>query len=81
MRRMFDFQCEEGHTHEAFVDSEVRNKSCLECGKDAVRLVSGPQVQLEGITGAFPGAYYAWNRKRAEKYAQERKKNAGANEG
>jgi hypothetical protein len=31
--------------------------------------------KLEGITGQFPTAYDAWERKRAEKLAVERKQN------
>lgn len=74
MRRFFDFQCDDGHTHEAFVDSETRVIQCPECGKDARRLISTPAVRLEGCTGDFPGEAMKWERKRAEKLQQERKR-------
>lgn len=74
-RRLFDFVCSEGHTTERFVDSEVRLSTC-DCGKASNRIVSAPNVRLEGITGAFPGAYDKWARVRAEKQKEERKKNA-----
>lgn len=74
MKRMFDFQCDEGHIHEAFVDSEIRSNPCPECGKPAARLISTPMVKLEGTSGAFPGEAMKWERKRAEKLTQERKR-------
>jgi hypothetical protein len=33
-------------------------------------------VKLEGVTGDYPTAYDAWDRKRTEKLKQEQKKNA-----
>jgi hypothetical protein len=33
-------------------------------------------MKLEGWTGSFPTAYDAWERKRSEKLAQEKKSNA-----
>ena len=73
MKVIFDFKCDNGHIHEAFVDSKVREQPCPECGQTSYRLISTPQVMLEGTTGAFPGAAMQWERKRAEKLAQERK--------
>lgn len=76
MRRMFDFVCTENHKFEAFVDDSVREHKCPHCNSDAIRVVSAPTMKLEGFTGAFPSAYDAWSRKRAEKLAQERKANS-----
>lgn len=76
MKRMFDFLCDEYHESEAFVDSEVRTIKCPVCGKDSHRLVSAPQIKLEGFTGAFPDAYDKWARNRAEKLKQEQKRNS-----
>jgi len=73
MRRMFEFVCEDGHISEAFVDDSVRELSCRACAKKATRIVSAVNMKLEGISGAFPSAYDAWERKRSEKLAQERK--------
>lgn len=73
-RRMFDFLCEQGHENEALVDTEVFEITCRVCEDVAKRTVSAPRTYLEPFSGAFPGAYHAWNRKRAEKMAQERKK-------
>lgn len=73
-RRMFDFLCEQGHTTESLVDTEEFKSTCKVCGKEAKRLISAPRAYLEPFSGAFPGAYHAWNRKRAEKMAHDRKK-------
>jgi hypothetical protein len=70
---MFEFVCEDGHISEAFVDEDCRELACRACGKHSTRIVSSVRSNLEGITGAFPGAYDAWERKRSEKLAQERK--------
>ena len=60
MRRMFEFVCEDGHISEALVDETVRELACRACGKHSTRIVSSVRCNLEGITGAFPGAYDAW---------------------
>lgn len=74
MRRFYEFQCPHGHVSEAFTESENRTIQCKECDETAERIISMPRVKLEGITGDFPGAYHAWERKRNEKIAQDRKK-------
>lgn len=76
MRRIFEFVCTEGHGFEAFVDDTVRDTTCPHCGSQASRIVSAPQMKLEGFSGAFPTAYDAWSKKRAEKLKQEQKANA-----
>jgi len=80
MKRIFEFQCSAGHITESFVDDSVRSAPCKECGEDAIRIVSAGTVKLEGITGAFPGAYSRWERVRAEKIKQERKQAASHGE-
>lgn len=76
MKRMFDFLCDFGHESERLVDDSVRTIDCPICGKEAHRLVSSPQVKLEGFTGAFPDAYDRWAKVRAEKLHQEQKRNS-----
>jgi hypothetical protein len=77
---MFEFACEDGHFFEKLVDDSVRSVKCIHCDTNATRLVSAPSVKLEGITGAFPGAYSKWERVRAEKMQQERKQAAAHGE-
>ena len=76
MKRIFEFVCEDGHISEALVDSEIRDIPCKVCGKEATRIISMPQVKLDGCSGDFPSAYDAWSKKRSEKLTQERKKNS-----
>jgi hypothetical protein len=80
MKRIYEFQCDEGHYHEAYVDSELRSNPCPECGKPATRLISTPMVKLDGTSGAFPGEAMKWERKRAEKLAQEQRRSASHGE-
>ena len=75
-RRIFEFVCNNGHRTEALVDTEVHVTPCKECGSEAMRVMSAPTMKLEGWTGSFPTAYDAWERKRSEKLAQERKQNS-----
>jgi hypothetical protein len=74
--RFFDFLCENSHKTEALVKDDVYTTSCKVCSAEAQRTVSAPMMKLEGITGSFPSAYDAWERKRAEKLVQERKQNS-----
>lgn len=82
MRRIFEFACDQGHVTERYVDEQVMCIQCPHCKYLAVanRIVSAPQIKLEGITGSFPGAYDRWERVRAEKLQQERKRNASHGE-
>ena len=76
MRRIFEFVCSQEHKFEALVDDSVRTTTCPHCSSEANRIVSAPTMKLEAFSGAFPTAYEAWNRKRAEKLKQEQKANA-----
>ena len=74
--RMFEFFCANSHRTEALVDPDTQHLLCRECGAEATKVISAPTMKLEGWTGSFPSAYDAWDRKRAEKLAIERKQNA-----
>jgi len=80
MRRIFEFLCPDGHLTEQYIDDSLREAPCSACGKESKRIVSTPRVRLEGISGDFPGAYDRWERVRAEKLAQEKKKAANNGE-
>lgn len=73
MRRLFEFRCENGHTVERLEREEVRWVSCAECEALAERIISAPRIGLDPISGHFPGATMAWEKRREEKMAQERK--------
>jgi putative FmdB family regulatory protein len=72
--RVFDYKCQSGHVSEHFVkDANVNSVLCPTCGANAERQIPAPQPKLEGLTGAFPGAASAWERKRYERMKYERK--------
>ena len=71
--RVFDFRCPAGHVNEMFVESDVHSMQCVTCGKIAQRMLAAPRAQLEGITGSFPGAAMAWEKRRESHMAKERK--------
>lgn len=73
MKRIFEFLCTNSHITDQLVDDVIRTAPCRECGAEATRQISTPRINLEGITGAFPGAADKWVKKRAEKLKQEQK--------
>ena len=82
MARLYhDFLCTnevEPHIFEKFTDKEKNpNPVCPHCGElSNWVLVSAPTINLDGCSGDFPGAADRWIKVRAEKMAQERKKNS-----
>jgi hypothetical protein len=70
--RVFDFLCPRGHRVERFVDADIVENQC-ECGALGVRQISAPRAQLEGFSGAFPGAADKWEKNRESHMRKERK--------
>jgi hypothetical protein len=81
MKRIFDFQCAKGHIEEKYIDDSVTVIQCIHCGNDATRLISAPNISLEGITGDFPGAAMKWEQKRESHIKWERKMGISTTEG
>jgi hypothetical protein len=73
---VYDFLCKNGHRDEYFVSADTTKRICDRCGAVGERVVSAPRAALDPISGDFPGATMAWERKREEKMAQERKNKA-----
>ena len=71
--RVFDFQCVDGHRNEMFVEADTLSMQCVTCGKIAQRMIAAPRCQLEGITGAFPGAALKWEANRESHMRKEQK--------
>lgn len=74
-RRIFEFQCVDGHVSEALVYPETTEIHCRTCGEAAHRMISPVRSKLEGITGAFPGAADRWAKvhEEATRIARKRK--------
>ena len=47
------------------------------CQSIATRIISAPNIMLEGVTGDFPTAADAWVRKREQKTRLANKRNEG----
>lgn len=74
-RRLFEFRCENSHITERFVDETVKSVECSECNTPAEKILSACGIYLEPFSGLHPSAYDRWDRVRAEKLAQEKKRN------
>ena len=76
MKILFNFLCRDcKNTFEKYTEY-TQVTECSSCGGQADKLITAPTVKLEGISGAFPGAYYQFEKKHIEKLKQERKQNA-----
>ncbi len=73
MRRIFEFRCAKDHITEKYVDDEVKVVQCPHCGNDASRIISATRSNLDPISGDFPGAAMAWEKRRESHIAWERK--------
>ena len=74
MRVLNDYKCDSCHRMtEQYIDSSIENIEC-ECGGVAMRVIGMPRVQLEGISGDFPGAHAKWANIREQNLRVQRKK-------
>lgn len=74
MRVLNDYRCADGHEAEYFVDSHITHVECSTCGKNAAKVLRAPRVNLDPISGDFPGATMKWARDRESHMKMERKK-------
>ena len=72
MKRMYEFACQNGHRTEKLADYEAVNVQC-ECGSVSHRIISAPNIKLEGWSGHFPTSAHQFDRKHREKLAAELK--------
>lgn len=76
MKKLFEFQCRDcKEIYEEYTEYKLVS-TCPLCNADADKIISTPRIALEGISGSFPGAAAAWEKKRKQKAAQEAKRNA-----
>lgn len=63
MKKLFEFKCREcEETFEEYTEYK-KESHCPSCGTLADKIISAPRVSLEGISGAFPGAAFAWEKR------------------
>lgn len=71
MKKIFEFQCREcSNTFEKLTEY-IKETECPSCGAMADKIISAPRISLEGISGAFPGASWAWEKKHNYKPTQD----------
>ena len=62
MKLIFDFRCDNDHTHESWVERSVHTDACPECELTAKRIISGTSFRLEGVSGDYPTAADKWTK-------------------
>lgn len=75
MKSIYTFKCRAADCANVFDEytEYTTTLKCPRCGSVADKVITAPQIKLEGVTGSFPGAAMSWEKKRVEKLAQERK--------
>tara|TARA_R110000787_G_scaffold181153_3_gene293287 strand:- start:1063 stop:1296 length:234 start_codon:yes stop_codon:yes gene_type:complete len=73
MKKLFEFECDQCGIFEDLVDY-TKEHDCPSCGKIAYKIISTPSIQLEGWSGAFPGAHAKWERNHWQDSRQKTKK-------
>ena len=75
MKVLNDYECAQcGTQAEHFVENSTQTVSCPDCSGVATKVRSVPNFVLPGNDASgFPTAYAKWEKKRAQKIAQELK--------
>ena len=76
-RRIFEFQCNNDHVFEQYIDDSLKTTTCPACDTEAKRIISKPRIDLEGCSGDFPTAADAWVRRRESHMKYEKKMGIG----
>lgn len=76
MKKLFEFHCSTCDYHFEELTEYTQTFPCPKCNSNADKIISAPRVNLEGWSGSFPGAAAAWDKKRKQQLAKERKQNA-----
>jgi putative FmdB family regulatory protein len=71
MKKLFEFQCRECKEISEQYTEYKQLSTCPSCGSDADKIISAPRVALEGISGSFPGAAWAWEKKHNQQAKKE----------
>ena len=72
---MFEHMCPAGHITEHYIGYETKIVPCSICGVDANRIISTPQIMLDGTDPVYVSAHEKWAKTREDKAKQERKQN------
>lgn len=61
--RIFDYRCCGKVFEKLTRNADQDNVKCPECGQLAKKLLSAPQIALDGTDPGFPDAYDRWARR------------------
>jgi putative FmdB family regulatory protein len=62
MKILFDFECKDCGVFDKIIEYTTTT-DCPTCGKESKKLISAPNIMLEGISGDFPDAHAKWAKK------------------
>jgi predicted nucleic acid-binding Zn ribbon protein len=73
MKKIFDFKCSSCLNEFEEYTEYKQFCICSACGGEATKVIKTPTIKLEGITGSFPSAAWAWDKKHTQQLAKEKK--------
>jgi putative FmdB family regulatory protein len=73
MKILFDFECKDCGVFDKIIEYTTTT-DCPTCGKESKKLISSPNIMLEGWSGDFPKAHLAWEKKHWQDVRQKEKK-------
>ena len=74
MKVLNDYRCHAcNNVSERFIDASIFEIPC-ECGGISRKIIGMPRIELEGISGDFPGAHAKWANIREQNLKVKRKK-------
>tara|TARA_R100001510_G_scaffold53946_1_gene56061 strand:- start:229 stop:486 length:258 start_codon:yes stop_codon:yes gene_type:complete len=76
-KRIFEFQCNNDHVFEQYIDDSLKTTTCPACDTEAKRIISKPRIDLDGCSGDFPTAADTWVKRRESHMKYERKMGIG----
>jgi putative FmdB family regulatory protein len=62
MKILFDFECKDCGVFDKIIEYTTTT-DCPTCGKESKKLISAPNIMLEGVSGDFPDAHAKWAKK------------------
>ena len=71
MKILYNFQCRDCKESFEKLTEYTQVSTCPLCGEVADKLITAPTIKLEGHTGSFPGAAWAWEKKHIEQTKKE----------
>ena len=74
-KRMFEHMCPAGHITEHYIGYETKIVPCSICGVDANRIISTPQIMLDGTDPVYVSAHDRWAKMHEDGAKAARKRN------